>query len=241
MADGGAGGGDGGFEVRDGVTRFPDYEAYLSSQISDVDSAYLDGEDTARALIELGYRGPGDTLKREEWEARVKADREKHLHRDVAPKPLASVGKEREMAGKPFLLALAAREELVRNGKLTCIIFLRDVNAKGQEVSGYIDYAARLRTDPFEAIFEGRARLQPRPSDLSYYNWETQATAGQSSVNYAVLADGEVGLLFKNKRDRKVVNVDPAAPPGDNTTRTEIRTPEYAQVVIYDHFSRRKG
>lgn len=56
-----------------------------------------------------------------------------------------------------------------------------------------------------------------------------------------MIADGEVGLLFKNKRDRKVVNVDPLSAPGDNTTRTEIRTGEYAQVVIYDHFSRRKG
>lgn len=56
-----------------------------------------------------------------------------------------------------------------------------------------------------------------------------------------VIADGEAGLLFKNKRDRKVVNVDPKAAPGDNTTRTEIRTPEYRQVVIYDHMTRRKS
>ena len=37
--------------------------------------------------------------------------------------------------------ALAQREEAVRNGKLTTIIFIRDLNAKKQEVSGYIDYA----------------------------------------------------------------------------------------------------
>jgi hypothetical protein len=46
--------------------------------------------------------------------------------------------------------------------------------------------------------------------------------------------------MFKNKRDRKVINVDPKEPPGDNTTRTEIRTSEYEQVVIYDHMTRRK-
>jgi uncharacterized protein (UPF0218 family) len=56
-----------------------------------------------------------------------------------------------------------------------------------------------------------------------------------------VIADSEAGLLFKNKRDRKVVNVDPKVPPGDNTTRTEIKTTEYLQIVIYDHMTRRKG
>lgn len=39
--------------------------------------------------------------------------------------------------------ALKDREEAVRNGKLTTIIFIRDKNVKGQEVSGYIDYGHR--------------------------------------------------------------------------------------------------
>ena len=39
--------------------------------------------------------------------------------------------------------ALQQREESVRNGKLTTIIFIRDQNAKGQEISGYIDYGHR--------------------------------------------------------------------------------------------------
>ncbi|CAN0471943.1 unnamed protein product, partial [Ectocarpus sp. 8 AP-2014] len=146
-----------------------------------------------------------------------------------------------DLSASPFLLALGNREELVRNGKLTSIIFVRDVNSKGQEVSGYIDYAHRLRSTNFEPYFERRKKLMPRPTDLSYYNWETQTSTSTSTPNFQVIADGEAGLLFKNKRDRKVVNVDPKAPPGDNTTRTEIRTPEYRQVVIYDHMTRRKS
>ena len=62
----------------------------------------------------------------------------------------------------PFLLALGNREELVRNGKLTSIIFVRDVNSKGQEVSGYIDYAHRLRSANFEPYFERRKKVGPR-------------------------------------------------------------------------------
>jgi hypothetical protein len=55
-----------------------------------------------------------------------------------------------------------------------------------------------------------------------------------------VIADSAQGLLFKNKRDRKIINVNPECPPGDNTTRTEIETKEYVQIVLYDHSTRRR-
>ena len=55
-----------------------------------------------------------------------------------------------------YMQALAEREELVRSGKLTTIIFIRDYNSKGQEVSGYIDLAHRMRTEDFLPIFEQR-------------------------------------------------------------------------------------
>lgn len=42
--------------------------------------------------------------------------------------------------------ALADREEAVSDGRLQTIIFIRDVNARGQEVSGYIDFDHRLPT-----------------------------------------------------------------------------------------------
>jgi hypothetical protein len=51
---------------------------------------------------------------------------------------------------------LAEREELVRSGKLTTIIFIRDFNNKGQEISGYIDLAHRMRTEDFVPIFDQR-------------------------------------------------------------------------------------
>ena len=55
-----------------------------------------------------------------------------------------------------------------------------------------------------------------------------------------MIADNEAGLLFKNKRDRKIINVDPQSDPGDNSVRTNLETHEYTQVVIYDHVTRRK-
>lgn len=85
-----------------------------------------------------------------------------------------------------------------------------------------------------------RKKLLPKPTDLSYFNWDTQLATSNSSPFYQVISDNAQGLLFKNKRDRKLINVNPEAFPGDNTTRVELETSEYAQVVIYDHTSRRR-
>lgn len=226
----------------DALAEFPTYEDYLDSQILPEDMKYLESEELMRQLVELGYRGSGEALKREEFEARkreIEALKFKAAHK--VPKVLCSAGRSYE--GFPFLQALADREEMVRNGKLTSIIFIRDRNHRGQEISGYIDYAHRLKIEDFTPYFTRKRRLLPRPSDLSYYNWETQTSTSNQTPNFQVRTDHEnaQGLVFKNKRDRKVINVDPNAECGDNSTRTVIRTKEYIQVVIYDHFSRRKS
>ena len=43
----------------------------------------------------------------------------------------------------------------------------------------------------------------------SFYNWETQTSTSNPTPNYQVIAENASGLLFKNKRDRKILNVDP--------------------------------
>jgi len=223
------------------ATQFDTYEDYLDSQIQKIDLYYLEDEDMARQLVELGFRGTSaETMKREEFEG--KKNQLEDLRRQIskkAKKTLSSHG--RDLSGYPFLQTLADREELVRSGKLTTIIFIRDKNHKGQEISGYIDFGHRLKTENFELYFDGKKKLLPKPSDLSYYNWETQTSTSNHSQNFQVIADNYEGLLFKNKRDRKVINVDPKAKPGDNSQRVEIKTHEYTQVVLYDHVTRRKN
>ena len=49
----------------DVAERFETYEDYLDSQLTSTDLAYLDDEEMARQLVELGYRGLGDTIRRE--------------------------------------------------------------------------------------------------------------------------------------------------------------------------------
>ena len=223
------------------LSSFASYDDYLDKQITAIDMFYLEDVELARQLVELGYRGNNEILSREEFEARKEqeaAERKRKMRNK--PKELASANKKLVFETQPFLCALADREEAVRSGKLTTIIFIRDKNAKGQEVSGYIDYGNRLKTENLEQVFEGKRRLLPRSSDLSFYNWETQTSTSNPTPNFQVIADNEAGLLFKNKRDRKTINVDPRERPGDNSTRTELSTDEYMQVVLYDHVTRRR-
>jgi len=121
-------------------------------------------------MVELGYRGSGEILKREEFEAKKLAAEETRKAK-LNPKPKKFASADKDLEGFPLLQALAQREELVRNGKLTTIIYIRDKNSKKQEVSGYIDYAHRLKSENWELYFERKKRVMPHTSDLSFYNW----------------------------------------------------------------------
>ncbi|XP_042533944.1 cilia- and flagella-associated protein 299 [Dipodomys merriami] len=220
------------------VTQFNTYEDFLDSQITTVDLYYLEDEGLARQLVELGYRGTGEIVKREDFEARKAAIEIARLAERNQKKTLTSAGKDLR---DNFLKALAVREEDNRTGKVSSVIFIRDKNTHGQEISGYIDYAHRLKNEDFEVYFSGKKRLLPRTTDLSFYNWDSHVVVCNSSSNYQVISDNPDGLLFKYKRDRKILNVDPKAQPGDNSTRIPIQTDLYIQAVIFDHVSRRKN
>jgi hypothetical protein len=47
------------------VEQFDTYEDYLDSQLTSTDMYYLEEEDVARHLVELGYRGSGDIIGRQ--------------------------------------------------------------------------------------------------------------------------------------------------------------------------------
>lgn len=227
-------------QYEESIERFTTYEDYLDNQITPQDRFYLEEDELARQLVEIGCR-KNEVLSREEFAARHEAaENAKKARLQNAPKVLASA--QKDLTDFPFLRHLACREELVRNGKLSTIVFIRDKNAKGQEISGYIDYGHRLKTENFEPYFDRKRRLLPRPSDLSFYNWDTQHSTSNESPNFQIMPDHEQGLLFKNKRDRKVINVDPKADsPGDNSKRLDVQTAEYIQVVIFDHMTRKKS
>merc|ERR1712121_213989 len=116
-------------------------------QITPLDLYYLEDEELARQLVELGYRGSGEVLKRDEFEQRKAAAEASRLSKRTQQKALSSHGRQLD---DMLLSALAELEEANRLAKMTSIIFIRDRNARGQEISGYIDYAHRLKTDDFD-------------------------------------------------------------------------------------------
>ncbi|VDL46195.1 unnamed protein product [Hymenolepis diminuta] len=144
---------------------FDNYEDYLDSQITDTDLFYLEDEELARKLVEFGYRGSGEVIKREDFERKKEElilEDEKKTHIKKA------LDHEGLNIAEPCLVALAEREEINRRGNLSTIIFIRDISTKGHEISGYIDYAHRLKTEDFVPYFSGKKRLLPRVGDLRY-------------------------------------------------------------------------
>ena len=220
------------------VLDFATYEDYLDQQVTSEDLFFLEDQDAARKIVELGYTGK-DVLSREEFEAAQQLARTGPMKRPESAEVICSAGKD--VSDSPLLAALAKREELVRAGKLVTILFIRDY-VGGQEVSAYIDFGHRLRSENFEVYFSKEKKLLPKRSDLSYYNWKTHTLFYNNSPTFQVLADSELGLVMKHKRDRKAINVDPnAASPGENCSRTVVPCKDYLQVVLYDHVTRRKN
>ncbi|BBN04765.1 cilia- and flagella-associated protein 299 [Marchantia polymorpha subsp. ruderalis] len=242
------------------IQEFDTYEDYLDSQITLTDMFYLEDLELARQLIELGYRSNAEVMTRTDFadfKAAAEQARLQALRR--TPKKLFSAGKDLE--GYPFLKALAEREASMASSKLVlavssfdcpcqicpgqklkvtnCSVHLQ-ILLKGHEISGYIDFGERLKSEDLEPVFDRKKKLLPSPHDLSYYNWDTKIAIQNSSQNWQVIADNDVGVLLKNKKDRKTLNVDPAAPAGDLSTRTVINTKEYKHVVIFDHITRRQ-
>ncbi|XP_071600346.1 cilia- and flagella-associated protein 299 isoform X2 [Heliangelus exortis] len=158
---------------------FRTYREYLESLVEPRDLQYLESLSVGRQLVELGVRGPGDVLRREEFEAR-KAE----LEAAAPQKSLASVGKELK---DNFLKVLAEREEGNRTGKISSIIFIRDRNSHGQEVSAYIDYAHRLTTDDFEVYFSGKRKLLPQKTDLRPTQETTQHGCLSKQISISML------------------------------------------------------
>ncbi|TMS03149.1 Uncharacterized protein E3U43_000038, partial [Larimichthys crocea] len=219
------------------VTQFKVYEEdYLHSKVTSMDAYDLKNRELARKLVEHGHKGT--VLSREEFEEKKaaaqapEAVKSNTFYSRSQPMTLASAGKELK---DNFLKALAEREEANRSGKMTSVIFIRDHNTLGQEVSGYIDYAHRLKTQDFEPYFSGKKRLMPGRSDLCYYNWKTQVSTSNSSPNFEVIYDDPNGLLFKNKRDKKILNVDPLSGSGEDSNRMFLQSDLYIHVVVYDH------
>lgn len=225
---------------------FPTYEDYLDHLIGPNEKMYLEDIELARQLIALAIHTKNEVLSREQFKKKKEAIEESKKNQNKEKIKMNShkqVENQDLYKKDEFLNALAEREDDVLNGRLMTIIFLRaevqrTKDGPVSEISGYIDYAHRLKVDDFRQYFAREKILIPRSNDLSYYNWTTQKCFSADSPNFKVDASAtNEGLLFRNKRDRKVINV---GDKGD-TKRIELKSPLYKQIVLYDHWTRKKA
>ena len=86
---------------------FTTYEDYLDNQVTPVDMYYLEDEEMARQLVELGYRGDGEILRREEFDARKEAAFTQAAGRKQEAEETGEAGKN--STEQPLLKALAQR------------------------------------------------------------------------------------------------------------------------------------
>ena len=102
----------------DAMAQYATYEDYLDAQITEKDMYYLEDEELARQLVELGYRGQGETLNREEFLHRKREILEMSQPQ-IRRSRTTLESKGKDLSDSPLLQALADREDNVRNGKQT--------------------------------------------------------------------------------------------------------------------------
>ena len=91
------------------MEEFDTYEDYLDKQITPTDLYYLEDVELARQLVELGYRGNGELLRRDEFDVRKEAHEiAKKQRANKRPKKLESAGKDLE--GYPLLTVRRAND-----------------------------------------------------------------------------------------------------------------------------------
>ncbi|CAF1279853.1 unnamed protein product [Adineta ricciae] len=219
--------------MADFVTEFNTYEAFLDSQISEIDQYYLQDTDIAREFVELGYRGVGQGISRKDFQERKHRAEVILYSRRQGPIAILS---DTLTVINPFAKELAVREEANRTTRLLTIIFIRDRNHLGQEISAYVDYAHRLKSEDFTLIFLGKNKLVPLTTDLSFYNWHTHVCVSNNTQNFHLVSDVN-GVQFRCEHDRKMIYVDPELKHyGDGTARIVVDTDEYLQVILYVRF-----
>eukprot|EP00828_Plagiopyla_frontata_P013375 TRINITY_DN17906_c0_g1_i1.p1 TRINITY_DN17906_c0_g1~~TRINITY_DN17906_c0_g1_i1.p1 ORF type:complete len:165 (-),score=25.30 TRINITY_DN17906_c0_g1_i1:260-754(-) len=142
------------------LDKFKTYEDYLDDKITGEDLEYLEDIELARQLKEQGYHAKTEIISREQFEKKKKAIEEARNNQNKDKNKFLAhleIQNQEKLKKSNFLQELADREEQVLNGKLLTIIFIRQETQGGKgEISGYIDYAHRLKTEDFRPIFEGK-------------------------------------------------------------------------------------
>ncbi|XP_055354961.1 uncharacterized protein LOC129600463 [Paramacrobiotus metropolitanus] len=220
------------------IERFRTYAEYLNSQISEEDMFYLGDHRMAQKIVEQGLHNNREkftrkTFEREQVAAAERRRLEREEHQNKITATFTAIQED------CVLQELVRRKDANENGQLLTIIFIRTRSTKGQEISGYVDYAHRLKTDKtWKEVFSGRRTLAPRPSDLSYFNWDTLESTLNDTPNFQVIIGKDLSVHFRCQKDFRIVNVNSQAKNNSDALSTVLRSKKYVQIVLYDHWIR---
>ena len=212
------------------LLKFQSYEDYLDSFITSRDLYHLRSKALSRRIIELGYHTEG-TLERDAFYDSVKAIK-RQLFLLENPYALCSEAIKPKDA---LLKELALREKENRDGKLYTIIFIRYCGKSQSQISAFIDYNHRLKSEDWKPYFEKTKKLLPKKSDLSYYDWKSGKSILNESLNFTPIIDGKNGLVFQNNHNSKFIFIDVSLTPESDLSRVSIYSEIYGHVVLYDH------
>ncbi|KAH8403006.1 hypothetical protein KR222_003096, partial [Zaprionus bogoriensis] len=228
------------------VIGFKNHKDYLDSFTSKKDTMYLSNKETARRIVELGYRSTNVPYEEKEFEKRL----------DIAMQALRPkiTGLEHfsiympENCKDPVLLEFKKREDPIYNKQLATIVFTSYVDSEGSEISGYLDLGMSwantrrraMRHTNWRAVYEGHDRLEPMPHHLSYSNQRSNILLYTNSDNFKVLHDHTYGMMFQHKGDHKIIPVGGKPNPFSKNVKRSMAIGSRQTVVFYDHIVRKK-
>ena len=211
------------------IYKLKKYENYLDYLLKLDDFLYLESTLLPRLVVELGYNAISKTYTRQEFLDRLDGI-EEQLHPSMQPHKMFSYGLT--FKGEGLLKHLALRERPNRVGTMSTIIYIRQKDPSGVEVSGHIDFQQSLRNaktrqkgaNDWFNIFRGNELLRLQKSDLSYYDWILSQTKINQTENYKPLCDENLGLIFMNRRNRQIIKPNPFLSDfGAHTYRTTVK------------------
>ena len=194
------------FDNMEDISNIVSYAEFLDRFVTDEDRMYLEDEELARDVKELYAVNKGEIRSKADFERKKRELESMNREEETKERPLFSLDMNYRKGS--FLDQLKERESEVRNGRKSTIIFIRYKDKKGKETSAYIDFRERLKNDEMEGVFKEGKPFLPKPTDLSYYNWNLQKPIPNDSTFFRVDAGPKERLSFKNNTDRKIINVD---------------------------------
>ncbi|KAH8376877.1 hypothetical protein KR093_001865, partial [Drosophila rubida] len=234
-------------EVDFSVIKFQKYDDYLDSFTTIHDTYYLGDADVARCIAQLGYRSTKAPYSEDEFAARYDSAMNELQPKIMGLDPF-SIYMSPDTTD-PVILSFKQRELPIFSKQLSTIVFTSCMHRDGSEMSGYLDLEqswldAMRRTfkhTNWKQIYQGKAKLKPKPHHLSFRNLRDNVVLYNDSENFRVLHDHRYGLIFKHKGDHKLIPMcGKRTPFAKNVICTLVASPKFGSYIFYDHYVRKK-